>query len=157
MNIPSLSFNVIGRFRSELMGIAILNVLVLHSLSWTQLQHPSWLVTVLNTFGRLVFTEGFLFLSGFGLYYSFRKNNNLAQFYTKRVKRLLVPYWLMTLPFFVFWMLLGKFDIVGFLTRLTTIEFWISGNYSGMWYVALSVLLYACLPLIYLVIYRRGG
>ncbi len=63
----------------------------------------------------------------------------------------------MTLPFFVFWLLLGKYDIIGLLTRLTTIEFWIGGNYSGMWYIALSVLLYAFFPLIYIAINRRGG
>ena len=50
------------------MGIAVLNVIILHSLSWTGLQSPKWIVSILGGFGRLVFTEGFLFLSGFGLY-----------------------------------------------------------------------------------------
>lgn len=139
------------------MGVAILNVLVLHSLSWSHFNSPGWVVMVLNTFGRLIFTEGFLLISGYGLYYSFHNNSDLRRFYIKRVKRLLIPYWLMTSPFFLVFCLLGKFSFCGLLLRFSTLEFWIHGNYSGMWYVAVSVLLYACMPLIFRLLQQKWG
>ena len=155
--MPTVDYNIIGKYRSQLMGIAILNVLVLHSLGWTEFHHPTWAATALNTFGRLIFTEGFLFLSGYGLYYSLHKNSNLKVFFTKRVKRLLIPYWLMTLPFFMLWLLMGKYGMLGFAQRVSTLYFWFHGNYVGMWYISVSVLLYLCFPLIYRVLQRRGG
>ena len=155
--MPTVDYNIIGKYRSQLMGIAILNVLVLHSLGWTGFHHPAWAATALNTFGRLIFTEGFLFLSGYGLYYSLHKNSNLKVFFTKRVKRLLIPYWLMTLPFFMLWLLMGKYGMLGFAQRVSTLYFWFHGNYVGMWYISVSVLLYLCFPLIYTVLQRRRG
>ena len=139
------------------MGIAILNVLVLHSLSWTGFNSPGWGAILLTTFGRLVFTEGFLFLSGFGLYYSLHKSYDLRLFFTKRIQRLLIPYWLMSLPFFVIWLVGGRFGISGLLMRLSTLEFWFHGNYVGMWYISLSVLLYAFMPLMFRGIRWWGG
>lgn len=155
--LPSVSYSLIGKYRAELMGIAILNVLVLHSLSWTGFNSPGWGAILLTTFGRLVFTEGFLFLSGFGLYYSLHKSYDLRLFFTKRIQRLLIPYWLMSLPFFVIWLVGGRFGISGLLMRLSTLEFWFHGNYVGMWYISLSVLLYAFMPLMFRGIRWWGG
>lgn len=147
--LPSISYSLLGKYRAELMGIAMLNVMVLHSLSWTGFSSPGWAAAVLNTFGRLLFTEGFLFLSGFGLYYSLHKNYDIRKFFAKRVQRLLIPYWVMSLPFFVAWVIAGRFGIGGLLMRLSTLEFWFHGNYAGMWYISLSVLLCICILLIF--------
>ncbi len=151
-----MSYSLLAKYRKELMGIAILNVLVLHSLSWIQ-PTPSIVITALNTFGRLIFTEGFLFLSGYGLYYSLYKNSNLRDFYTKRVKRLMVPYWLMTLPFFIVYCQMGEYGLGTLMLRFLTLDFWIHGNYAGMWYVAISVLLYLIMPLIFRLLNLRWG
>lgn len=150
-----MNFSLIAKYRSEMMGIAILNVLVLHSLSWIN-PNPSFWVTALNTFGRLIFTEGFLFLSGFGLYYSLHRNYSLCSFYRKRVQRLMVPYWLMTLPFFIAYCIIGRYGLGTLFLRITTLDFWVHGNYAGMWYVAISAFLYACFPLIFNVLRRNG-
>lgn len=151
--LPSISYSLLRKYRAELMGIAMLNVMVLHSLSWTGFNSPGWAASVLNIFGRLLFTEGFLFLSGFGLYYSLHKNYNLRLFFVKRFQRLLIPYWVMSLPFFMTWLIVGRFGVGGLLMRLTTLEFWFHGNYAGMWYISLSFLLYACMSLIFRLIH----
>lgn len=139
------------------MGIAILNVLVLHSLAWTGFVKPSWLYLLLLKFGSLIFTEGFLFLSGFGLYYSLKKRKGLKEFYLKRIQRLLIPYWIMVLPFFIIWYLMGKYGFGELILRLTTLQFWVAGNYSGMWYISVSVALYIITPLVFRAIDKRGG
>lgn len=40
--LPSISYHLLGKYRAELMGIAMLNVMVLHSLSWTGFGSPGW-------------------------------------------------------------------------------------------------------------------
>ena len=135
----------------------MLNVMVLHFISYTGFSHPGWVASMLNFFGRILFTEIFLFLSGFGLYYSFHKNNDIGSFYHKRVDRLVIPYWIMTLPFFVGWYISGEIEAVGVLTRLSTLEFWLNGYNTGRWYESVTVFLYLWFPLIYKCLQKRGG
>lgn len=151
-----MKYSLFAKYRGELMGIAILNVLVLHSLSWIQ-PNPSVVVSAFNAFGHLIFTEGFLFLSGFGLYYSLKRNYDIRTFYKKRVQRLMIPYWVMTLPFFFAYYVIGKYGIETLLLRILTVDFWIHGNYAGMWYVAISIVLYAFFPLLYRLLQKSGG
>lgn len=147
--LPKISYSLFGKYRAELMGIAILNVLLLHSNTWSKINSCGWAITILNVFGRLILTEGFLFLSGFGLYYSLYKNYDLRQFFTKRIQRLIIPYWLMSLPFFATWFITGKIGVGGLLLRLSTLQFWFNKNAEGMWYISISVLLYIFTPLIF--------
>lgn len=62
------------------MGVAILGVCIAHALVWSHLD-TSIASKILGPFTRIAFTEGFLFLSGLGLYYSFQKNDNIDLFY----------------------------------------------------------------------------
>ena len=82
------------------------------------------------------------------------KNSNIKDFFKKRAIRLLIPYVLISLPFFVFTdVIIGK-GFFPFLEHITTISFWIHGNYSGMWYISLSVVLYLLYPLIHGFLYE---
>lgn len=100
-------FSDLSHFRIELMGIGILGVMVAHTLAWMNISH-SFLYYPLNLFSRLVFTEGFLFLSGFGLYYSLTKDNRLSNFYLKRFWRVFFPFLVITFPI-LRW--LGKYTL----------------------------------------------
>lgn len=148
----------IEKYRSVLMGLAILSVLKSHLFTFVNHEHDSFFELVLDKFPAIVFTQGFLFLSGFGLYYSYTNNNNIKEFYKKRVKRLLVPFLIISSPFFICFHYLGIentnlgcFEII---LRATSLSFWIEGNYFGMWYIALSVVLYLFFPFIYKYIFR---
>lgn len=68
------SVELFSKYRNELMGIAIIGVLVVHVLSFGKIEASNLGVTIIFFISRLAFTQGFLFLSGFGLYYSFKKN-----------------------------------------------------------------------------------
>lgn len=157
MKLPSFEYGLIGKYRSQLMGIAILNVLLLHSMAWLDFNASNILLKGFSVICGILFTEGFLFLSGFGLYYSYHNNRNPKQFFCKRIQRMLIPYWIMTLPFFIAWMLVGFYGFPGLMLRFSTLEFWINGNYAGMWYISVSVFLYLCFPLIYRCLCERGG
>lgn len=151
----SIRIDTISKYRAELMGIAMLNVLILHSISWSHAEPTLW-ITALKSFGRMVFTEGFLFLSGFGLYYSFHNDSRLRLFYVKRVKRLLIPYVIITLPFFLYHFFVGDFGFGVLFLKLSTLYFWFYGN-DGMWYISISALFYTIYPYLHRVLGRPGG
>lgn len=145
--ILNSGFSVFSKFRQELMGIAILGVCLLHAFGWAGIGN-SVISKVVSPFARIAFTDGFLFLSGFGLYYSFSKNGDLRQFYLKRVNRVLLPYMVMCLPFFLLSLITGNISLPTFLLKITSLYFWFWGN-DGMWYISMSVALYFLFPVVY--------
>lgn len=140
-------FNIISQYRGELMGIAIIGVCLLHAFAWAEMGDTT-LCKAISPFARIAFTEGFLFLSGFGLVYSFSKNSSKRAFYLKRFNRVLLPYVMMGLPFFLYGWIDGDISFQQFLLKITSLYFWVYGN-DGMWYISMSVALYAIFPFIY--------
>ena len=147
-----LKIVMISRYRTEIMGYAILGVMLAHIK--TIGNYPDTIIAkAIGLVCYSVFTGGFVFLSGLGLYSSLYKNNNIKDFLRKRVIRLLIPYILISTPYFVFTdLIIGK-DFVTFMEHITTVSFWIHGNYSGMWYISLSVALYLLYPLLHKFMY----
>ena len=139
-------FSLLSNYRSALMGIAILGVMFAHAVSWTN--NPCHIGIVLNPFARLVFTEGFLFLSGFGLFYSFQKQSNIKLFYERRVTRLLIPFMVIALPYYLIFLFSGKHTLWEFVLNETALYYFIYGN-NGMWYISISILLYCLFPFMY--------
>ncbi len=135
-------FVSISKYRAELMGLAILGVMLGH------LMNKTIQPFVLEHTVRLIHTYGFIFLSGFGLYYSFRKKSDVLPFYKKRFVRVYLPYLYISLIFFllVFYKTRSVSDLFG---HLTTIAYWYKGNYYSMWYIPISLFLYLIFPPIY--------
>ena len=61
-------YSQISKYRDVLMGIGILGVMLSHYFRWSGLEGGP-VALAFKPFIGLVYTEGFLFLSGFGLYY----------------------------------------------------------------------------------------
>ena len=140
----------ISTYRTALMGIAILGVMIGHC-------KIDWPVSIFSrTVGLLcysVFTGGFLFLSGFGLYHSMSKNDSIKDFYAKRMKRVLVPWVCIAVPYFLFMDVIHSGSLSNFLWHVSTLSFWISGNYSGLWYISVILALYLVYPFYYRIAY----
>lgn len=136
-----------SKYRTELMGLAIIMV-VFHHLT---LRTSVGLLGKGYMFLRVTGAMGvdiFLFLSGLGLFYSFRKNPDIKVFYKKRLIRIIPTYVLICAPFYAFKYLIGtNFDIKGFLLHLSLISYWIDGSCD--WYIAAIIVLYALFPLFY--------
>lgn len=144
-----LSTSDISKYRQTLMGVAILGVIATHWCGFQSITSGA-VYTIFYIIGKLVFTEGLLFLSGFGLYYSFFKNPSKRMFYQKRLRRLYLPFLILSLPLYSFYLFFAEdYDVTVFLEQITTVYFWIHGNYYGMWYVALSIVLYLLFPFLY--------
>lgn len=137
------------------MGIAIIWVMLLHgSELYDQVHIP--VITALAQRGNIG-VDIFLFLSGFGLWYSFSKNPDTISFFRKRIKRVVIPYAVLALPLWIYntifvsekhtvWMFLSNFFGISFLTDgvVTT------------WYVFLILALYLVFPLIFRALDRSG-
>lgn len=114
---------------------------------------------ILGFIPRVAFTQGFLFLSGIGLYYSFAKNSCIKDFYIRRLKRLMLPFAILSSWYYVFQDFIEDCNPVYFILHISSMAFWVEGNYNGMWYIAISILIYALFPLFHKLIStnRRGN
>lgn len=146
---------LISKYRNAVMGVAIIGVMIGHWFSLSQTPTDSILLKLIGILPALVSTQGFLLISGYGIYYSFSKNSDSIAFYKRRFYRMMVPFMLMALPYFLFRLCFEGISVWQFLGYLTTFSYWLEGNYCGMWYVAASVVLYAVSPLLYRLYFRR--
>ena len=82
----------LSKYRKEFMGVATICILLCHTSAYANL--PGVIIAICNL---LIIGVGlFLFLSGFGLYYSLVKLNNdrgsLVKWYSHRYLRIGIPY-----------------------------------------------------------------
>ena len=137
-----MSWKLLSKFRSELMGLACL---------WVMLHHNSfnWPISLdylrrFALYGNLG-VDIFLLLSGVGLYYAWSKQPKLSDFYARRFVRLLVPYLIFALPYWA-WrdLYLHQGD---FLLDLTQLSLPLKGVITT-WYVPAMAAMYLLYPLI---------
>lgn len=137
-----MSWNLLSKFRSELMGLACL---------WVMLHHNyfDWPIALesLERFAKYgnLGVDMFLLLSGVGLYYAWVKQPKLGTFYVRRLVRVLVPYALLAVPYWVWrdlWLGQGSF-----LRDVTQLSFPLNGVITT-WYIPAITVFYLCYPLI---------
>ena len=87
----------------------------------------------------------FLFYSGLGMYYSLQKTTNIKEWYKRRYMRVLVPFFMFAIPYYIFRMIIDEDSMLHFVGNITTISFWT--RHEGAWFVALLILLYLFTPL----------
>lgn len=144
--------NLFSRYRTELMGIAAIMVIITH-------MHDNGVA--MSEFVRRLTSVGasgvelFLFVSGFGLWKSLRTATNgtfslhanvLGAWYKRRYLRILVPYILFAIPIYGILTIMDHMDGIEFLKRVSFISFWTRG--WGVWYIAMLIPLYFITPII---------
>lgn len=142
----------LSKYRSELMGLAILWVVLFHS----PLNLNFFPIGILNKTFSFIKATGyggvdiFLLVSGMGIYNSLEKND-VSQYIKNRVKRI-APIWL---SFLIISVILGHFffnihfsisEILGFATFT---GFWLDMSNQGNWYVYAIMLFYLISPVLY--------
>ena len=128
----------ISTYRSQLMGWAIIWIMMLH-FCFKQIS-PLGFVAQYGYAG----VEIFMLVSGFGLYFSLDKDPHLKTFYRRRLIRIFPVYYLLGIISSVF---LFRDDLFTYFFRHTTIGFW-TGLPYWEWYVPSIVALYLIAPLI---------
>lgn len=140
--------SIISKYRTELMGYTMLFVLIGHIITLGGLVGTK-LGDILLFVKSFIPVTGFLFLSGYGMMYSLKKNDNTVDFFKRRFFRFWLPFWCLAIPFFLLITVAEHKDIWFFLSSITTVKFWITGNYYGMWYIAITLFLYLITPPVY--------
>lgn len=92
-----INYSIISNYRSQLMGIAIITIILLHFFQDVIVYNktPSILLNLSIYYNTIVSSIGvdiFLLVSAIGLYFSYQKNSNLKDFYKKRIIRVVIPY-----------------------------------------------------------------
>lgn len=142
----------ICKWRTELMGIAIVWVAMFHSfLVWPE----PWAILKNTGYAGV---DIFLLLSGVGMYHSLSKCNDIGNFYKKRAMRILPSY----LPFILLWFvwrakseLMNPIDIL----KMVFGNLFMTGYFKDVhlqfnWYVQIICWLYLLSPVLYQLIIR---
>lgn len=126
------------------MGIATLMIIISHApASGVLMPHILERIMGLGNFG----VDIFLFLSGIGGYYSLSKMPKISDYFKKRYLRLGIPYFLITTPFIITYLLMGVYSIPDALLSFTTFDFWL--EHKGAWFIAMLIPLYLLSPVFF--------
>jgi len=141
----------LSRYRTEIMGVAILWVVWFHSsVKIDFFEYP-----ILNEAFAFIKKMGyggvdiFLLVSGMGIYNSLQKHN-LSDYIRNRVKRIAPTWWV----YMIFWFFLaavvfeksiGKTEVLGFATFT---GYWLDMKNQANWYVYAIMLFYLISPVI---------
>lgn len=141
-----LNTQLISKFRSELMGLATIGILMCHAHAY-DVSLPFHLDSVLGLGQMGVML--FFFLSGIGLSYSLGNVEfsckSTLKWYRKRFTRLLIPYLIITGSAILVEMIGNQiFSGGGYLYRLSTVSYWFHDG--GAWFVCVLIPLYLIAP-----------
>lgn len=154
-----MNWNLLSKYRSELMGIATISVVVFHfcEMVLDNLDHVNFLARQIGqSFLRhgYIGVEVFLILSGIGCYYSFCKKSNVKVFYKKRLVKIMIPYLLVAIPFWCCLNLFLEQKVKMFFLNLTGISLMMGTR--TFWYVFLILIMYLIFPLLFYLFSQNG-
>ena len=155
MQSRNYTFDVLSKYRPHLMGVAAVGIILCHA-AGNGVRLP-YVIGYIFGFGNLG-VDLFLLLSGFGLYNSLKNSlqtSGTGGWWSKRFLRLLVPYLILSVPYWVYICKLEGRGIEYFLYYVSTIVFWF--EHRGAWFVALIIPLYLLAPLIYRICIGKNG
>ncbi len=142
----------LSRYKAEIYGISIIWIILFHAKAMLKLNYTFGFsllkpLDALIGYGNMG-VEVFLFCSGVFLYFSYYRNSNLLTFTKKRLSRLFWPVVIITGLFWVYVYLVKKSDLSLFMSKLTMMDFWLSGD-QQIWFVACILVCYLIYPYIY--------
>lgn len=148
-------YSRISRYKSQLMGLAVMVVVYGHLLyyhsglmNYDDLNFTEW-----YTLGSV---EMFMFVSGFGIFQSLKKNRDAFTFYGRRIGRLLPSYLPVLLGWCALHMIFGSMRVGEAVGNLTAMGWWFQLPNQFNWYVPAILILYLLSPLFYDCITRLG-
>lgn len=145
------AYQRIGKYKSALMGIAILIVVYGHYFyyhsDFTAYQNLN--ITMWYTVGSV---DMFIFLSGFGIWHSLSKNSDPLRFMQRRLGRLLPSYLPFILVYCCFFLLTNQMNKYQALGNLTTFGWWAQMGQQFNWYIPTQIAMYLFSPLFFRII-----
>lgn len=146
------NLRLFSKFRGELMGLAIISIIIFHFIEDRTGALPlNRIETLYNRYFSSCGVDIFLILSGIGLYFSFRKASDSftgRTFYIKNFLKILVPYFIIAIPFLLYeTVYFEQMSFVTFLKQLFFVDF-INKGHCLYWYILCICLCYLIFPFI---------
>lgn len=138
-----MKYAVLSKYRSELMGLAMLWVMLFHAWDLDLLLPPlNWLRA--SGFGGV---DIFILLSAMGLSMSLnRKEQKFGPFMARRAARLLPSYFAVMLTYTVFSILRHTAPVSALFWNSTLLAYWVQSEGAFNWYISGIMLFYAVTP-----------
>lgn len=167
MNKNNFHLGWFSKYRNELFGLSMLELIFFHytenisnAINDGILDPDSTpIVSFLNNFHDYIGSIGveiFVILSGMGLFYSFEKNHNLGYFYKRRLRRVVIPYLIVAVPFWV--ISDNAFRADGAIETIKDISFYtfFSDGTNTLWFIGFITAMYLVFPVVYALVGKRG-
>lgn len=150
------NWNSLSVYRSELMGIAIIIIMLFHSRDVDLIKNDK---IIGNSILYRLILDGnsgvdiFLFLSGMGLFFAWHKRKSLFAYYKKRILRILPTYFIISGIYWYFRMI----KVETFHTQAEWVQkwfcnvscyTWIEDNDRTYWYIPFLIILYLVSPIV---------
>lgn len=136
-------YALITKHRFSLFALALLWVFFRHTYFYSQFSYGIIIDPLVHIGDCGV--DIFMFLSGFGLYYSFTKSPNILLFYKKRIIRIIPTVITLLIIFGITGDLLSGNSI----SSIFKLSYWINSLYIEYWFIGAILLFYLLFPLIY--------
>lgn len=150
-----IGLSLVSKYRNEIFGLSIISIIIFHFCESVLLSEGSagnCAYKFSSIYNQIISSSGveiFLFLSGMGLFYSMKKNDNVSLFYSKRFKRVLIPYLIFGL---IYWVIndfvIFNFDFVQFIKDFLLITIWTNGV-RRFWFIGFILILYIVFPIFF--------
>lgn len=149
-----ISSDIISKYRAMLMGLSIIVIILFHYIEDCRIYKTNYneLMMLFNKWIASGGVDVFAFLSGFGLYYSLKKNPDIKSFYTRRMIKILIPYLVVAIPAIIWRDIFIENNT--FLYAIKDLSFFTFFSQGRMWfwYIGFSVLMYAIFPYIFKIV-----
>lgn len=151
---PVFRLEALSSYRNHLMGIAMLYVMLYHTVSMRcRYPNPTLRYFIRNGYAGV---DIFILLSGMGMVYSLSKNFHIAAFYKKRILRIFPTYIPVVGAYTLFCAWMGYCSITLLFTNCTGLAFWVTkDNYAFNWYVPTIILFYLITPVLYKLLEKK--
>ena len=134
---------LISTYKREMMGIGTVLVLLVHASDFGfSFPDSMSFINKLMTYGQIG-VNIFLIYSGIGVVFSLRKYST-CDFFFRRFKRVLIPYFIITIPYCFFDQIVNGIDSKTMVLDLLTLSYWT--NHRGAWYVSVILVYYLISP-----------
>ena len=145
------TWDIISDYRGVLMGISIICIMIFHYVEdyTNHYEHYTGWIRFFYNYISSSSVDTFLFLSGFGLYYSMKKKPDIHQFYKRRFTKILIPYFLVAIPtFFMNDIIHAHTGFNEYLADLSFYSFFTDGV-ARFWYILLILVCYLIFPFVF--------
>ena len=138
-----MGYSVLSRYRSELMGVAMLWVMLFHAFD-LDMGLPALELVRSAGFGGV---DIFILLSSMGLAMSLaRREQDYSAFMARRASRILPAYYLVVVPFTLYLILTQGALWSSLVWNVTLLYYWMRSSGAFNWYVAGAMTFYAVTP-----------